>query len=320
MLVSGKMQYVKKLLAIDKQAFIGLHRITGIDFEKEFAILERSGKFTHNSIMKELHNLPFDGDINDSNIYLVYADTRKYSDDKYRIAAVVDSGFDVQRDTIRGYERACGWRWINTLVSKGDFDKIRKSENGHYFIIAQKKEFSCTKEKTVDYNGRFKVVKTHGRIYATPLDKNCDDYYDNICDKGSRGYYYLNSTGYEFDKSGYILGQNNYEQRLRKIRAERSERQAAEYDNTAKLNEFVSRIHIINEILTDKLKNDNRDIDNILEIPYYKIHEVCYNLNWIKQSLKNLKANKFDNMSDINWTLKNIEQHISEAEKKLMEV
>ena len=320
MLLSGKIQYVKNLLAINKQAFIGLHRITGMDFEKEFAILERNGKFTRNSIIKELENLPFDGDINDSNIYLIYADTRKYSDGKYRIASVVDGGFDVQRDTVNGYKQAYGWRWFDTIISKGDFETIRKSENGHYFIIAQKKEFSCILEKPVDYTGRFKVVNDHSRIYATPLDKNCDDYYDNICDKGSRGYYYMNSTGYEFDKSGYILGQNNYEQRLRKIRTERSERQAATYDNTAKLNEFTSRIHIINEILIDKLKNDNRNMDNILEIPYYKIHEVCYSLNWIKQSLKNLKENKFDNMSDINWTLRNIEQHISEAEKKLEEV
>lgn len=48
------MNEIKNLLAENRKALQGLHAIANMDFEKPFIILERTGKFTYNSIMKEL--------------------------------------------------------------------------------------------------------------------------------------------------------------------------------------------------------------------------------------------------------------------------
>lgn len=307
LLVFGKKATsVKNLLAINRKALIGLHNIAGMDFENDFLIIENTGKFTYNSIMKQFC-AEWHRDFDEWNIYLIYSDTRGYADKRYRIASMVYNGFDVQRETIKRYETIHGWRWFDTLVNKGDFNTIRKNDNCHYFIVAQEKKYAKNIEKVIDFNERFRVIKEPHRTYATPLNKNCDKYYDNICGR----------KGFEFDKSGYVLGQNNYEGRLQAIRAERSQKQAAVYDNTEKLNEFTNRIRVINETIINIFKNNNGDISTILEIPYMKIHNVCYDINWIKIYLKKLQQNKFNDMSDINWIIEMIGKSLDKAEKEL---
>ena len=292
---------LSNLLKENSKALQGLHAIADMDFQKPFHIIEAIGNFTYNSVM----NLLGKPDLDEVNIFVMYKSPKTCFANHNNLAHVIKGKFETQRNDIEGFESVYGWRWFDTAIVKGTFEKIRKDKSCHYWIIAQERKYAIKSElKAVDYSVRYRTKKDHGNYYAIPYHKNGDWYYDNVCNLLSK---------YNFDKSGYTSLVNNYDSRVRKLKAERSAAEAANFDNTEKLREFTERINHCNEALQIILAG------NYLDIDYEKIYNVASHLRWIKQHYKDLKLNKFKSVSAIQFTLERLEGNISKAEKYLKE-
>lgn len=305
------MKEIKNLLAENRKALQGLHAIANMDFEKPFIILERTGNFTYNSVLKDLN----DGSAlysygtrfyckiktTEYNIFVLYKRT-DYNDNDMYIARLNDTKFETERKTIQGYEGACGWRWLDTSIGREAFEKARKSSTGHYFIIAQEKQFENKRSRSCSTADRFKLYYDRKTLRAaTPYYRNSDKWYDNIISPYDRR---------TFDKSGYMQQVNNYEQRVKALKAERSAAAAAKYDNTEKLVEFETRIEKLKTAIMENLKAETTDFN--------LIYNISYNLKWISSDMRKLKDNSFSSMSAINTTISLINQYITKAEKECL--
>lgn len=295
---------LSNLLKENSKALQGLHAIADMDFQKPFHIIEAIGNFTYNSVM----NLLGKPDLDEVNIFVMYKSSRGWDADHNYLAHVIKGGkFETQRDDIEGYESVYGWRWFDTAIGKGTFEEMRKNKNCHYWIIAQERKYAVRSEpKAVDYSIRYRTKVDRGIYYAIPYDKNGDWYYDDIT-YGNYG-----KPDYFPDKSGYF-NTNDYSTRVWKLKAERSAAEAAKFDNTEKLREFTERINHCNEVLQIILAGNYIDID------YEKISDVIRCLRFGKRYYKELKANNFTSMRDINRTLERLEDEVGHAEKYLKE-
>jgi hypothetical protein len=290
---------LSNLLKENSKALQGLHAIADMDFQKPFTIIECTGNFTYNSILNALGK----PDLDEVNIFVVYKSFRSWNANYNYLAHVIKGKFETQRDDIEGYESVSGWRWFDTAIGKGTFETERKDKRCHYWIISQERKYAVRSEpKAVDYYVRYRTKIDRGNYYAIPYDKNGDWYYDNVCNLLSK---------YNFDKSGYTSLVNNYDSRVRKLKAERSAAEAAKFDNTEKLREFTERINHCNEALQIVLAG------NYLDIDYEKIYNVAIRLRWIKSRYNDLKLNEFNSVSAIRFTLERLETDISAAEKIL---
>lgn len=293
---------LSNLLKENSKALQGLHAIADMDFQKPFHIIEAIGNFTYNSVM----NLLGKPDLDEVNIFVVYKSSKSWNANYNYLAHVTKGKFETQRDNIEGYESVSGWRWFDTAIGKGTFEEIRKDKKCHYWIIAQERKYAVKSEpKAVDYSIRYRTKVDHGSYYAIPYDKNGDWYYDNI----AYGRYGGKPENFP-DKSGYF-NTNNYPTRVRKLKAERSAAEAAKFDNTEKLREFTERINHCNETLQIILAG------NYLDIDYEKISDAIRCLRFGKRFYKELKANNFTSMRDINYTLERLEDEVKNAEKHL---
>lgn len=292
------MNEIKNLLAENRKALQGLHAIANMDFQQPFTIIERTGKFTCNSIMKELGK----PDIDETNIFILYKSDKTWNYGKCYIARLTNGKFESDRRTIKGYETASGWRWFDTMIGKSDFEECRKSENGHYFIIAQEKQFENRRGTAYYMQERFREREKCGRRCAIPYYRNGDYFYNNILTE------YDSRT---FDKSGYCQQVNNYAQRVRALKSERSEAAAAVWDNTEKCAEVETRIHKINARIAELTAAP------VHEIPYMKIYHCYMSISWINNSLKALYKNDFSSMENLNHTVSYIESQLAKAESEL---
>lgn len=301
------MKEIKNLLAENRKALQGLHAIANMDFEKPFIILERTGSFTYNSILKDLNNgsalysydTRFYCKIKTTkyNIFVLYKRT-DYNDNDTYIARLNDSKFETERKTIQGYERACGWRWFDTSIGKEAFEKARKSSTGHYFIIAQEKQFENKRSREYSTADRFKLHFERKTLKsATPYYRNSDKWYDNIISPYDRR---------TFDKSGYMQQVNNYEQRVKALKAERSAAAAAKFDNSEKLAEFETRIGNLKAAITKAM---NGSAPN-----FTAIYHISFEMSWMWDSYLKLKENKFTSMHDVYYCINNINQRLTKAE------
>lgn len=291
------MNKIKNLLAENRKALQGLHAIANMDFQQPYTLIEHHGKFTYNSIMKELLNVNTDY----YNIFVLYK-CAGYDDDRYKLARLDNGKFESQRSTIYNYEAANGWRWFDTSIGNRTFENSRKSENGHYFIIAQEKQFENRRGTAYYMRERFRVHKECGRRYVTPYYRNSNYFYNNILTE------YDSRT---FDKSGYCQQVNNYAQRVRALKAERSEAAAAVWDNTEKCAEVETRIRKINARIAELTAAP------VHEIPYMKIYNCYMSISWINNSLKALYKNDFSSMENLNHTISYIESQLAKAESEL---
>lgn len=292
---------LSNLLKENRKALQGLHVIADMDFQKPFHIIEAIGNFTYNSVM----NLLGKPDLDEVNIFVMYKSSRTWDANYNYLAHVIKGKFESQRNEIEGFESVYGWRWFDTAIGKGTFEEKRKNKNCHYWIIAQERKYAVRSEpKAVDYSIRYRTKIDYGNYYAIPYHKNGDWYYDSIVRD-------LYGKPENFpDKSGYC-NTNDYPTRVRKLKAERSAAEAAQFDNTEKLREFTERINHCNEALQIILAGNYIDID------YEKISDVTRHLRFGKRYYKELKANSFTSMRDINYTLERLEDEVKSAEKYL---
>lgn len=109
-------QAVRNLLNTSKVAkatFKGLHMIADMDFEKPFTIIERTGNFTHKSVLKLLGWDNFlKRDMDKFNTFVIYTD---YSDkDRLLVARLTNNKFEFERKTIEDFEVRNGFRFLST--------------------------------------------------------------------------------------------------------------------------------------------------------------------------------------------------------------
>ena len=295
---------LNNLLSVNRRALQGLHAIAHMDFTKPYILIEKHGKFTHKSVVNEL------GDIRRSfyNVYVIY--TNEYRDyngtekcDVY-VAEVDYSDFRIGRDGIRNFKTRCGWRWFSEENMKKDFERRRKNENGHYWIIAQDAEYENYTPKAIPLAGRFREVR-HGwknmQTAILPHDRNGDAYYDNV----------MGAIG-NVDKSGYHTGVNNYAERLRQRKAERSKAEAKKWDGTAIFKAFETRINAVRQEL-GKIMTASADIN------YDEIVNATAALRSAAYELGNLKRGGYDSMEIINVRLRWTEDAVTKAEKAIVQ-
>ena len=291
---------LKNLLAVNRKALQGLHAIADMDFQKPYTLIERDGKFTHNSIVKELGNIK----IRDWNVFVLYVrPADKWNSQRAYIARVQNLDFEAQRHTIEGYEQANGWRYLDTVVGKADFEKNRKNVFGHYFIIAQPRDMENHRNREIAVADRFKTQTEYSKPYVipytTPIHDKSDWYYADMC-----------AAVGKVDKSGYAINVNDYEYRVRKLKAERSEAQAASWNGTEVIRNFESRIATMKHLMTDALNVENPN--------YTGIANVAKQLSAATTTIKKLRENKFKSMDNIRLHIHWIEEYLTEAENSDM--
>lgn len=306
------MNEIKNLLAANRKALQGLHTIANMDFQQPFVILERDGNFTYNSILKELNGTSYNSksklcnkiNTDDYNIFVLYKRTDYSCYRDLYLARLSHNKFETERKTIENYEAVNGWRWLDTSTGKDMFEKARKSATGHYYIIAQEKQYANKRSPAHDNTERYRVhMRDRKHIEAaTPYYYNSDKYYDNIL-----GYYDRRTL----DKSGYIQQVNDYERRVKVLKSQRSAAAAAVWDNAEKYAEIETRILKINTRIAE-LTNAP-----VHEIPYMKIYHCYSNLAWIRSNIKELHDNNFTSVERIKWTISYIEEQITKAENEL---
>lgn len=215
-----KNQTVKNLLSVNKKALQFLHHANGFDFEKEFTIIEKNGKFAENAIKKEV-------DFASCEVAVLIVPNLKacFKDLHYAF---------FEGSTLRGTckDGVKYWRYgIDYCFGVGDFNEFRKEKTDRIFIVAQKKEYLTPKKeaKKIDFLNRYHVFDFsfcgdgRGNRWVNKINLS------NINGSGEKIEYSPFSSGYYppetksdiltdyVDKSGYLVRQKRHELKRRAI-------------------------------------------------------------------------------------------------------
>jgi len=309
-----------------------LHNTDFLDWTNNIFIEEYAGKFTHNTIKKQLAAAGID-QIKDYNIFMLYYNNsiNPWHKGKLYIAKITD--YDILCTNKQIDNKYYSYHDnIDIPWKKAIFDEMRKNENTKYFIIAQKKSYA--KHRAGDYSENERYIMHYSTYIYNYGDKT--NYISDVCIKpyhrANDHYKNINSSCYgrrpyrdilekDFykvfvDKSGYRIDviHENYKQRVRALKAAKSAAAAAQYDNTEILKNIDYRIKAINEKIITLLSDSS-----IQNIPYTKIYNAANHINWIKAEYKNLKENKYTSMEKINFEIDHLNRYIEKAENALNE-
>lgn len=217
-----------------KNVMQGLHVICGYDFMKEYTILEVSGHMTYNSIMSVIPNMErpskivvlfvgkdYCGGIHEE---LYYAELHDNDKKFYRCEGT----------TINHYNG------INNPYGATDMEKIRKEAYRAYVIIQDNKYLCEGKRQSLDCMERLK--------YNIANNKN-----------RNKAYVYLDMRESKYDKSGYNIAivKEEYQRRVRILKAERAKADADRYDASAAIEDIAAKIKQITDKCAEMFANPN---------------------------------------------------------------
>ena len=313
------------LLAENRRICKLLHNMSGIDWEKPISVTEYTGKFTFNSISKEVNRITGDGIIG-YNVYLLYRKTFGCFKDDLFLVEVGNTGFNVLKDEIRNGNKVSSYYYkVELEYRKGDFEESRKNETTHYWLVIQNNGLENHRKPIYDESARY-VVKDFstyrtqqgkgtdyiGRFEIKPIDRN---YGTITVSPNGRSNFLCHhvpiSERYNIvDKSGYRVSiqRDNYKRKVNEIKLEKSKAAAAVYDKAPKIAEIEARYEKIHALI----------IGNLTAKPNYrKIEKAVSRLDWIGDRFNNFKNHDFTTMSEVNRALSFIEDCLNEAEKAL---
>ena len=224
----------KQLLALENKALKALHNKFNYDFEKSYAVLKHSGRFTVNQIKKLAAENGYDVD---SSLITVLVKSYGYCLDVAKItpcAVIVDLKYiDARR--------------LSTFYAKSQFEAIRKRDDIETFIVCQKNADLAPENKhEINRAERFKLVdyskyhKKNGAEYAHNVElKRTDDDGRTVTIHGGNYIYESCEKPIDeiIDKSGYLLEDKRgaLKSAAAKLHAERSRAAFLNSDNSGRL-------------------------------------------------------------------------------------
>lgn len=260
---------VKEILSENKFAFQLLNRARGYDFEKPFYIIKGEGKFTYNSIIKLIKSVVgTDFDVTDYICFMLIKDKRTYRQNRL-YGVDIDKNFEnldrdlwsTKREHVPSYDN-----YISNCYTVKDFEELRKNYTDNYYVLIQHhSDGYVSGEIKVDVTERVKVTKKE--FGYTTLKQN------NFVST-ERSY-----SKFNIDKSGYIK-QDNYSERLRKIKANKDKNEVDNIDETAFIEDANNKLNTIkNYISTNVLTANAQEINtlyNIMQNYKYALNEMEY--------------------------------------------
>lgn len=260
---------VKEILSENKFAFQLLNRARGYDFEKPFYIIKGEGKFTYNSIIKLIKSVVgTDFDVTDYICFMLIKDKRTYRQNRL-YGVDIDKNFEnldrdlwsTKREHVPSYDN-----YISNCYTVKDFEELRKNYTDNYYVLIQHhSDGYVSGEIKVDVTERVKVTKKE--FGYTTLKQN------NFVST-ERSY-----SKFNIDKSGYIK-QDNYSERLRKIKANKDKNEVDNIDETAFIEDANNKLNTIkNYISTNVLTANAQEIStlyNIMQNYKYALNEMEY--------------------------------------------
>lgn len=306
-------EHITQLLNINNKALKFAHDACGFDFQNDFFITSGEGRFTYNTITKAISE-------NITSPYtaiVMVKSNRSYNDKKLFFVAMDKGKFSPLR-----MENISYWNYnIDYFFSVGDFENARKNCTEKFFIIAQKKEFITTieKSKNIDLYQRFKYLHTpynkagdgKGNTWINSLNLMLLDGSANkiIYDPAPERTNDLNKI---IDKSGYLVcvGRNELKNRASRLRAERAKNKALATDYTER------ETAIYNTIEEAKQKIAKNVVNAFSYDEMDKVEKAVNTLRWVIFSMgthAEYRQNKhYRSVGEIENRLSNIESKLKE--------
>ncbi len=289
---------VKEILNENKFAFQLLNSARGYDFEKPFYIIKGEGKFTYNSVVKLIKSVVgTDFNITNYTCFMLIKDNRTYRQNSF-YGVDIDNNFEnlnrdlwgTKREHVPSYNNCIG----NCYTVK-DFEELRKNYTDSYYVIIQQYSDSYVSGKIkIDITERVEVIKKD--FGYTTLKQN------NFVSQ-ERSY-----SKFNIDKSGYIK-QDNYSERLKKIKANKSKNEVDNIDETAFIEDTNNKLNTIkNYISTNILTANAEEANTIYKILYdykYALSEMNYFMDRYTNKKYSTVTRLNDNKSNITYHIKN---------------
>lgn len=287
---------VKEILSENKFAFQLLNRARGYDFEKPFYIIKGEGKFTYGSIIKLIKSVVrTDFDVTDYICFMLIKDKRTYRQDNF-CGVDIDKNFEnldrdlwsTKREHVRSFDN-----YIDNCHTVKDFEELRKNYTDSYYVIIQQYSDSYVSgEIKIDVAERVEVLKQEWGY--TTLKQN------NFISQ-ERSY-----TQFNIDKSGYIK-QDNYSERLRKIKANKDKNEVDTIDETAFIEDTNNKLNTIKNYISTNILTANAQEANTL---YNILYHYKYALSEMNYFMDRYTNKKYSTVTRLNDDKSNVTHHI----------
>lgn len=204
--------YTKALLTKNKKALQFLHAAQGFDFEAEHIVKAIEGRFTYNSVIKEIEK-----EVSGEYTAAVLVDPiSTYRWESLHYAAMTWGKFQPLR--VQGLPY---WNYnIDYFFGIGDFEETRKKKTNRVYIIAQKTELlnPAKTNKGTDLSQRFRYVPSNhekcwdrygnsyiNRVQLMKLDGSAEEFEYNTNATHYTGDNKPETIADVIDKSGYLI-------------------------------------------------------------------------------------------------------------------
>lgn len=255
-----KNRTVNALLKENRKALQFLHAAYGFDFEKPFFIKRLEGRFTYNTVTKAIGE-KLDGKY--KAVILLKPNGEGWQGRLHPVNIKLGKFERPDRQAVKQ------WRFdMDEFFSVGDFEKTRKNNTKHVYIIAQVVEhLRLPAEKRINTNGRYKLGQdirkcSDGRgnhwIDKIPLKPNDGSREGLIYEPFSRFFYEEKTKAGEdinnyIDKSGYLIREKRHDllTRAKALKAEREKAALLKADFTAEETRVFAKLEEAKKQLAD---------------------------------------------------------------------
>lgn len=240
-----------------------LHDAFGIDWTKPYTEIEHHGKFTVNSLLKEMESycyLP-----KDCLILALVQGQEHWDADEWRVVRITNGDFEINMPYC-----------VDDFYRKGDFNEARKKTDCEAIFFAQSNEYlTATQFRRNSWGGGYwhetKQRDTYGRF------------------KTADGLPWYNAT---LDKSGYCLNQyqSDLNDRLKIYKTEKAKAEYLKTDNTEKIATLERLVTSYKEKLSSAILSVStpegvQELDNLLG--WGGLYSIINKLDTFKEKTQN---------------------------------